>query len=135
MNFITRKVTAAALLLHLSLGCCWHHAHGCAAHGDEEAAACCSSQEIAGCLHSTDRDDDDHDTDERPCGKSEPCKEARCQFLSLPRMASGAAHSADAAAIGAAELSPVVGQRAANRPSAPVSPRPAANQRCQILLI
>jgi hypothetical protein len=64
---LTQYFTLGALLTHLLLGCCWHHAHGCATQ-----------------LASADHDD-------HPCGSHEQpgtrhhdqhlCQQAKCVFI------------------------------------------------------
>ena len=45
MRFLISHTTTAALLVHLGLGCCWHHNHRCTTISDDVAA------EITSCDH------------------------------------------------------------------------------------
>ena len=69
MHFLVTIVTAAAFVLHFTLGCCAHHAH--AAVG----TVCLSHAKVS--LHAHDHDGHDHQSQE-PCEQSPGCPSEQC---------------------------------------------------------
>lgn len=80
MRSIVSLITASALLLHMWLGCCAHHAHAaeerpCALHSGSEAAV--GHDHCHGHEHPAPRSDSPH----HPGGPSDDCHESHCTFL------------------------------------------------------
>jgi hypothetical protein len=65
---ITSLLTAAALLVHLLAGCCWHHAHTAQAAEVELQSTCCHRHAAPS--------SSDHEPAPSPEGKT--CDETRC---------------------------------------------------------
>ena len=79
-------LTAAVLLTHALLGCCWHHAHACGDANDRLAVAGwqhqCDAEEDAS-AGSPDRLHHRHDRDD--------CRGTRCSFLATAKSSAGIA--------------------------------------------
>jgi hypothetical protein len=103
-SLILTLLTAASLLAHSVLGCCWHHAHGCdssgavmaeAEHSHGHHDACESSShetaELGGCLISEDPESHEHGLacDEPDCSfvKSQPSAMPSLDVHSTPLVA------------------------------------------------
>ena len=90
LTLLIKLLTAASLLTHCVLGCCWHHAHGCddhhavvaeAEHGhahvdgrhvsDHEAAT-----DVAAALIGDGEEEHEHGT---------PCDEPDCSYVKAPQ--------------------------------------------------
>lgn len=88
-SLLLTLLTAASLLAHSVLGCCWHHAHGCDgsdaviveaehSHGHDDACEASSHEtaELGGCLIGEDPESHEHGfvCDEPDCSfvKSQP---------------------------------------------------------------
>ena len=87
MRSLTTLITTAALLLHMTLGCCAHHAHaaegsGCSHQHGLNAPAVADLHE----QHEHDHDDSDN-SHENP--SAPPCDELQCSFLASGKVSLG----------------------------------------------
>jgi len=76
MHAVLSSLTAALLFIHAAFGCCWHHVHRCAEHGDSLALA-----ESANCHHHGGCGE--HQEPAQPCGCKIECG-GSCAYL-LPQ--------------------------------------------------
>jgi hypothetical protein len=74
MRSLIAAITAAALLLHISLGCCAHHAHA------EEATGRAAPAAKAKCCHDHDHDGHDHADESGDTTPTKCCHESECSF-------------------------------------------------------
>jgi hypothetical protein len=88
MRFVVTLITAAAFVLHFTLGCCAHHAHA------EEGTACCAHAKVA--VHDHDCHDHDghsHDSpepsDQSPGHSDSECPRQHCNDGHCVFMAAG----------------------------------------------
>ena len=81
MHFLVASVTAASILAHALLGCCWHHAHGKPLPAHDTAGRVVASSHGAHrhcCHHASHESKKPENKDEhQPCG----CNEERCTFV------------------------------------------------------
>ncbi len=77
MSPIITIITAAAVWLHVVVGCCAHHSHD--AHGETCHHHAVESVEGSHADHDCDAD---HPSDEAPC-PTERCSESHCVFLAV----------------------------------------------------
>jgi hypothetical protein len=74
MRSLIAAITAAALLLHVSLGCCAHHAHA------EEATGRAVPAAKAKCCHDHDHDGHNHADEPSDTTPTKCCHESECSF-------------------------------------------------------
>ena len=86
MRFAIPQLTTMVLLVHVGLGCCWHHAHACATlDADADVAAACCGH--GGSDHRPHHDHCDHSfADTAPFHgghdrHEHPCEGDRCTFV------------------------------------------------------
>lgn len=75
MHSLITHFTIAALALHISLGCCAHHAHGC------EPAVQQAEAECEACPHHVGRDHGEEPGDSHNKAPHSPCDEQDCSFV------------------------------------------------------
>jgi len=87
MQFALPQLTTIVLLVHMGLGCCWHHAHACAAGdyghavGDEEPFSHADHEHISHfehCSHVDGNHGCPHDDHQR---HQHECDGDRCTFV------------------------------------------------------
>jgi hypothetical protein len=86
MRFAIPQLTTILLVLHVGIGCCWHHAHACVTHDSDahkSAKACpCESQD-----HELGLGESNHELaagGPSPCGQDRhehSCEGDRCTFV------------------------------------------------------
>lgn len=75
MAGLFRVLTVVTLTVHLTMGCCWHHAHGCP---DDASQASSPHQAMPGAACSCNDAPSDHG--------SHGCHEPKCSFVAASRL-------------------------------------------------
>jgi hypothetical protein len=86
MRFAMPQITTLVLLVHMGLGCCWHHAHACALPGFSTHAAFGAVHDDGPPSESSHHPCDRHDRagSSVPADQDEhkhPCEGDRCTFV------------------------------------------------------
>jgi hypothetical protein len=84
MRFAMPQLATIVLLVHMGLGCCWHHAHACVAHGHAPHAGgegcACEASHPPLCEHRCDHADGP-DAPGGHEGHEHQCDGDRCEFV------------------------------------------------------